>query len=271
MTRLVAPLVLLFALLATACGGVAAEHGAQRSLQRLATHVSVRVAVRSAPAVEAGLIRTAAKEVGATHVTAIRLDRPPPGVRRLAAYGGSRWLYENVQLTDPQADGMQVDQDWQAARVAGRVRDDARSAGLPTPFGYTVTGVLPSGQQLEPFSIVFGELEEGPGPGAPSAARLVRAVASLGLHHLQAVLSGADNALIIRARTDEVPQTFLEHWPDVLQGLVRGNAQRPWLVEIDDSQGQPIKAFAFSPSTNGADGWTRPDLREYEVQLTGGF
>jgi hypothetical protein len=231
------------------------------------------VDVENASAAEVDLIRAAAQRVGATLVTAVRLAGPPDSeFTPLAGYPGDRWLYVEVRLADPQS--CRVEQDWQAARLAGAVRNAAAAAALPIPFGYTIIGVFPDGSRAEPISIAIGA-PIGTEPvalpdRAAEAARIHRAVAAAGLQLRLLEFAGVDGAAVLRTQAVGAADDLARDWPGLLQQIVGNRPDSAWLVEIDGADGAPIKAFANSPSTAGTNGWTRPDLRVIDREVTSG-
>lgn len=234
----------------------------------------VDVTVKSASPAEAALIQASASALEADLIDAVSIGNPPEGFVPLEGYPGDTWLYIDVRLSDADPEGMRVTQDWQAARLAGEIRNAAAAANLPIPFGYSMTGILPDGTTTEPISIAIGAPLGTHAPPildqAAAAARMEQAVSDLGLS-LRSVEFKGDAAVMVRVETRDEPTRAIERWPEILQGLVGDNKEGAWLVEIANANGRPIKALAHSPATAGADGWTRPDLREFEVQMTGGF
>jgi hypothetical protein len=231
------------------------------------------IEVGDAPAAEADLIRTSARRVGTTLVKAIRLGDPPDAsFTPLAGYPGDRWLYVDVSIPDPQ--GCRVQQDWEAARVAGDIRNAAAAAGLPTPFGYSIAGVLADGTRLQPVSIVIGApigtTAGGTSDRAAEAARVHRAAAAAGLSVRSLVFAGADGASILRARGSGSREDTVRRFPALLQQLEDSQSAHAWLVEVDGPDGAPIKAFANSPTTAGANGWIAPDLRIPDLEASNG-
>jgi hypothetical protein len=231
------------------------------------------VDVGNAPAAEADLIRTSAARVGTTLVSAIRLGDPPdPTFTPLAGYPGDRWLYVDVGIPDAQS--CRVQQDWEAARLAGDVRNAAAAAGLPTPFGYSVVGVLGDGTRLQPVSIVIGApigTAAGVTPDrAAEAARIHQAAAAAGLSVRSLVFAGADGASIVRARGSGSRADTVRRFPTLLLQLEGRRGAYAWLVEVDGPDGVPIKAFANSPTTAGANGWIAPDLRIADLEASNG-
>ena len=180
------------------------------------------VDVGTAPAAEADLIRTSAARVGTTLVRAIRLGDPPdPTFTPLAGYPGDRWLYVDVGIPDAQS--CRVQQDWEAARLAGDVRNAAAAAGLPTPFGYSIVGVLGDGTRLQPVSIVIGA-PIGTAAGvttdrAAEVARIHQAAAAAGLSMRSLVFAGADGASIVRVQSSGSRADTVRRFPALLQKL----------------------------------------------------
>jgi hypothetical protein len=231
------------------------------------------VDVGNAPAAEADLIRTSAAHVGTTLVTAVRLGDPPdPTFTPLAGYPGDRWLYVDVSI--PDAQGCRVQQDWEAARLAGEVRNAAAAAGLPTPFGYSIVGVLADGTRIQPVSIVIGAPIGTAAGGTPDraaeVARIHQAAAATGLSVRSLVFAGMDGASIVRAQGSGSRADTVRRFPALLQQLEGRRSAHAWLVEVDGPDGAPIKVFANSPTTAGANGWIAPDLRMADLEASNG-
>jgi hypothetical protein len=231
------------------------------------------VDVGNAPVAEADLIRASARGVATTLVRAIRLGDPPdPTFTPLSGYPGDRWLYVDVNLPDSR--GCRVQQDWEAARVAGDVRNAAAAAGLPTPFGYSTIGVLPDGARLEPVSIVIGApigTNVGVTPDrAAETARIHQEAAAVGLSVRSLVFAGADGASIVRVRGSGARADTVRRFPALLQQLEGRRSSHAWLIEVDGADGAPIKVFANSPTTAGATGWIAPDLRIADLEASNG-
>jgi hypothetical protein len=231
-------------------------------------HGPPTVDVGSAPSAEAGLIRASDEKVGSDLVTAIRLGDPPDTeFTPLDGYPGDRWLYINVAIGDAQ--GCRVEQDWEAARLAGDVRNAAATAQLPIPFGYSVIGVLPDGSLLPAVSIAIGA-PIGTEPAAThdraaEVARLQGAAAANGLQVTSLGFTGTDGAVIVRLQATGSPNDVVLQFPEIVQQLLGDRPDSAWLLEIDGPDGTPIEALANSPSTAGANGWVRPDLRQLDV------
>jgi hypothetical protein len=229
--------------------------------------------IGSAPAAEADLIRTSASRVGTTLVRAIRLGDPPdPTFTPLAGYPGDRWLYVDVSISDAQ--GCRVHQDWEAARVAGDVRNAAAAAGLPIPFGYSIVGVLADGARLQPVSIVIGAPLGTAAAVTPDraaeAARVHQAAAAAGLSVRSLVFAGVDGASVLHTRASGSRADTVRRFPALLQQLEGRRSAHAWLVEVDGPDGAPIKAFGNSPSTAGANGWIAADLRVTDLEASNG-
>jgi hypothetical protein len=211
--------------------------------------------------------------VGTSLVTAVQLGDPPDSqFVPLPGYPGDRWLYIDVQLADAQ--GCRVEQDWQAARLAGAVRNAAAAAGLPIPFGYTITGVLPNGSRLAAISIAIGA-PIGTEPvvvsdQAAEAGQIRQAVAAAGLQLRSLAFVGADGAAIVQTQASGAADGVVQDWMSALQQIVGPRPDSAWLFEIDNADGSPIKALANSPSTAGTNGWVEPDLRVLDNQVTAG-
>jgi hypothetical protein len=266
--------VLVGVSLLSACGGVGTATGpnSQPVAQFTAgweMHASPIVQVENAPQAEASVIRTAATGVDADLVTAVTLGDPPSGTEPLAGYPGDRWLYIDVAIAQPQAP--RVKQDWEAAMLAGSVRGSTASAGLPIPFGYSTIGVLPDGTRLEPVEIVIGSpitIEEAAVTDqAAEANRISELAQHLGLHVGGLRFKGGHSAPDVRLQTADSGSALISQWTDVVQTLFGSEPNTPWLLEIDDPGGAPIRLLANSPTTAGTTGWTRPDLRMLERDL----
>jgi len=241
----------------SACIPVASHHGPPS------------VDVGSAPAAEAGLIRASAAKVNAALVTAIRLGDPPDSeFTPLAGYPGDRWLYIDVGINNAQ--GCRVEQDWEAARLAGDVRNAAAQAQLPIPFGYSIIGVLPDGSLLPAVSISIGAtIGTEPIPiqdHAAEAVRLRAAAVSEGLQVTSLEFTGTDSAVIAQVQSSGSADDVVLQFPQTVDNLFGDHPDSAWLLEIDGADGAPVEALANSPSTAGANGWVRPDLRLLDVQ-----
>lgn len=213
------------------------------------------------------IISTAASRVGACSVTAVRFGAPDAEVKPLPGYPGDQWLYLKVGVDSPGTS--QVEADWEAARLAGEVRNATAAGHLATPFGYSIIPVLPTGTELQPFDIVIGA-SIGTRPSvvadtSTEAARVRKAADAAGLSVRGLTFRGQDRALAMRASFGRAPADLLASWPAVLQSIVGRNPTGDWIVEIDDPAGSPIKVVAGSVSTAGVVGWTRPDLRGPEA------
>lgn len=279
--RILGPIVLLASLgvlvAGVAVGKGASSKGAAASTVAACVGASsaIRapdVAVENAPVSEADLIRAAARQLGTTTISAIRLANPPDAeFTALPGYPGDRWLYIDVRVPDSAA--CRVEQDWQAARLAGAVRNAAAVAGLPTPFGYTAAAVLPDGTRGDAFSISIGSPigTEAPLPDQTAeAARIQGAVAAAGLVLRSLAFTGADGAAVIRVEAAGPAPEIVQRWTSLIQQVVGSRSNGAWLVEVDDGTGSAVKVFANSPSTAGAIGWTRPDLRLVDLAATTG-
>lgn len=258
----------------SACGGAYTATGPNgQRVARFAAewemHAPPVVQVENAPQAEVSVIRTAATDIDADLVTAIRLGDPPAGTEPLAGYPGDRWLYIDVRVDQQPAP--RVKQDWEAAMLAGRIRTFAAAARLPIPFGYSTVGVLPDSTRLEPIEIVIGSpiaLEEEPVVDlAAEASRISELAQTLGLHVRAMRFKGDHSAPDVRLQTDEKGSALVSRWTDVLSTLFGSEPNTPWLLEIDDSDGAPVRLLANAPMTAGTTGWTRPDLRLLERDL----
>lgn len=223
------------------------------------------------PPAEAAVIQAAAEGVGADQVTHVALGDPPdPGFKPLEGLPGTSWLSIEVPVAGEQQS--QVLQDWQAARLAGAVRNETIATGLSVPFGYSIVPRLPDGSTLEPISIQIGS---APGTGSVSTdpsketERLEDVAGRLGLEIDGLAFHGEDNAVVLSLRTSDDPKVFLKRWVDeVLPALFGERMASAWYVEIADADGELVEAVGNSPETGGSTYWIRPSLRDYWLELS---
>lgn len=229
---------------------------------------NVDVSVAGAPAEEATLIEGAVAALGADLVMAVRLDAAPQAnFESPEGIPGDRWLYVDVATSATNVHD--IEQFWQVARLAGEVRTTALAHGLPAPHGYSIIRVLPDGTLLEPFEIALGVASaKARAPEETSERkRIEEAAAARGLTILSMEFQGTDFATIVRLQTAEDPRGLLKRWGEIRQTVIGDRETSPWFIEIVDADGSPLRVLATSPATGGGSGWTRPDLRAYELEL----
>lgn len=224
--------------------------------------------VEGAPPELAALVAEVAGDLMVPAVTAVQLAAPDDEVKPFLDLPGDTWLTITVPRTEQ--DGNSTAANWDAARLAGAVRNQAKSAGLPVPFGYSI--VPTNATAAESTSVVIGApFGTAPTPVSEATAVRIGAVAmSLGLQVTALELRGS-GALVLVAQTDESGKELIGRWPTIAQSLVGDLDMSDWMIEIDDPSGQPIRALANSVSTWARFGWTRPDLRELEYGLQPGM
>ena len=259
----------LLALVLAGGGVFVSSQGAQAS-QPHSARTPARIVIGKAPTIERSIISRSLTSIGADSIWDVTLGDPPGGVVPLDGYPGDRWLYIEVPVGANETD-IQVKQDWEAANLAGATRNDALAKGAPAPFGYSIIGIRPDGTKSDPVEIVTGALPDDPVKPiidvAAQESEIENAAKALGLDVRSLTFSGSDNAPVVVLQTGEDPSNLIARWPTVLQTITGYLPETPWFLEIDDSAGQPLRALANSPISGDVAGWTRPDLRQLEVDL----
>lgn len=221
------------------------------------------------PAAMTAVILGAASDLDLRSLVQVRVAPPDEPMEPLEGVQGDSWLYIDARVTDPTSGP--TEQIWEAARLAGEVRIDTKTADLPIPLGFSIA-YLGSGDSA-PFS------PEGIGIGSPlgtqpvpfddqaATATHVRDVADkLGLEVHELEFRGSDSALVVKAESGADPREIVRQWPAIVRDLVGDWPDSDWLIDIRSPDGTSIKAVANSAATWTRFGWTRPDLQGYEAE-----